>query len=66
MKIHEIKEMKTEEIIQRIKDEEQSLVDLKVLSSVKAIDEHIENKKCEKRYRKVENSSSGKRITISR
>jgi ribosomal protein L29 len=29
MKIHEINEMKTEEIIQRIKDEERNLVDLR-------------------------------------
>ncbi len=29
MKIHEIKELKTEEIVQRIKDEERNLVDLR-------------------------------------
>jgi len=37
MKIHEIKEMKTEEIIQRIKDEEQSLVDLKFSHQLKQL-----------------------------
>jgi large subunit ribosomal protein L29 len=35
MKIHEIREMKTEEIIQRIKDEEKNLVDLKFSHQVK-------------------------------
>jgi len=37
MKIHEIKEMKTEEIVQRIKDEEQSLVDLKFSHQLKQL-----------------------------
>jgi large subunit ribosomal protein L29 len=37
MKIHEIKEMKSEEIIQRIKDEEQSLVDLKFSHQLKQL-----------------------------
>jgi large subunit ribosomal protein L29 len=37
MKIHEIKEMKTEEIIQRIKDEEQSLVDLRFSHQLKQL-----------------------------
>jgi large subunit ribosomal protein L29 len=37
MKIHEIKEMKTEEIIQRLKDEEQSLVDLKFSHRLKQL-----------------------------
>jgi len=37
MKIHEIKEMKTEEIKQRIKDEEQSLVDLKFSHQLKQL-----------------------------
>jgi large subunit ribosomal protein L29 len=37
MKIHEIKEMKTEEIIQRLKDEEQSLVDLKFSHQLKQL-----------------------------
>lgn len=37
MKIHEIKEMKTEEIIQRIKEEEQSLVDLKFSHQLKQL-----------------------------
>jgi large subunit ribosomal protein L29 len=37
MKIHEIKEMKTEEIIQRIKDEEQNLVDLKFSHQLKQL-----------------------------
>jgi len=37
MKIHEIKEMKTEEIIQRIKDEEQSLVDLRFFHQLKQL-----------------------------
>jgi large subunit ribosomal protein L29 len=37
MKIHEIKEMKTEEIIQRIKDEEKNLVDLKFSHQLKQL-----------------------------
>jgi large subunit ribosomal protein L29 len=37
MKIHEIKEMKIEEIIQRIKDEEQNLVDLKFSHQLKQL-----------------------------
>jgi large subunit ribosomal protein L29 len=37
MKIHEIKEMKTEEIVQRIKDEEQSLVDLRFSHQLKQL-----------------------------
>ena len=37
MKIHEIKEMKTEEIIQRIKEEEQSLVDLRFSHQLKQL-----------------------------
>jgi large subunit ribosomal protein L29 len=37
MKIHEIKEMKTEEIIQRIKDEETSLVDLRFSHQLKQL-----------------------------
>ena len=37
MKIHEIREMKTEEIIQRIKDEELSLVDLRFSHQLKQL-----------------------------
>jgi large subunit ribosomal protein L29 len=37
MKIHEIKEMKTEEIIQRIKEEEQNLVDLRFSHQLKQL-----------------------------
>jgi len=37
MKIHEIKEMKTEEIIQRIKEEEANLVDLKFSHQLKQL-----------------------------
>jgi large subunit ribosomal protein L29 len=37
MKIHEIREMKAEEIIQRIKDEEQNLVDLKFSHQLKQL-----------------------------
>jgi large subunit ribosomal protein L29 len=37
MKIHEIKEMKTEEIIQRIKDEGASLVDLRFSHQLKQL-----------------------------
>jgi large subunit ribosomal protein L29 len=37
MKIHEIKEMKTEELIQRIKEEEQSLVDLRFSHQLKQL-----------------------------
>jgi large subunit ribosomal protein L29 len=37
MKIHEIKEMKTEEIIQRIKDEEKNLVDLRFSHQLKQL-----------------------------
>jgi large subunit ribosomal protein L29 len=37
MKIHEIREMKTEEIIQRIKDEEKNLVDLKFSHQLKQL-----------------------------
>ena len=37
MKIHEIKEMKTEDIIQRIKDEELSLVDLRFSHQLKQL-----------------------------
>ena len=37
MKIHEIKEMKTEDIIQRIKDEEHNLVDLKFSHQLKQL-----------------------------
>ncbi|MBK9098015.1 MAG: 50S ribosomal protein L29 [bacterium] len=37
MKIHEIKEMKTEEIIQRIKDEERNLVDLRFSHQLKQL-----------------------------
>ena len=37
MKIHEIKEMKTEDIIQRIKDEEHSLVDLRFSHQLKQL-----------------------------
>jgi len=37
MKIHEIKEMKTEEILQRIKEEERSLVDLRFSHQLKQL-----------------------------
>ena len=37
MKIHEINEMKTEEIIQRIKEEEANLVDLKFSHQLKQL-----------------------------
>ena len=37
MKIHEIKEMKTEEIIQRIKEEERNLVDLRFSHQLKQL-----------------------------
>jgi large subunit ribosomal protein L29 len=37
MKIHEIREMKTEEIIQRIKDEEHNLVDLRFSHQLKQL-----------------------------
>ena len=37
MKIHEIREMKTEEINQRIKDEEKNLVDLKFSHQLKQL-----------------------------
>jgi len=37
MKIHEIREMKTEEIIQRIKEEEQNLVDLRFSHQLKQL-----------------------------
>ncbi len=37
MKIHEIKEMKTEEIVQRLKDEEKNLVDLKFSHQLKQL-----------------------------
>ena len=37
MKIHEIKEMKTEEIMQRIKDEERNLVDLRFSHQLKQL-----------------------------
>lgn len=37
MKIHEIREMKTEEIMQRIKDEEKNLVDLKFSHQLKQL-----------------------------
>lgn len=37
MKTHEIKEMKTEEIMQRIKDEERSLVDLRFSHQLKQL-----------------------------
>jgi len=37
MKIHEINEMKTEEILQRIKDEERNLVDLRFSHQLKQL-----------------------------
>lgn len=37
MKIHEIKEMKTEEIIQRMKEEERNLVDLRFSHQLKQL-----------------------------
>lgn len=37
MKIHEIKEMKTEEILQRIQEEEKNLVDLKFSHQLKQL-----------------------------
>lgn len=37
MKIHEIREMKTEEIIQRIKDEQKNLVDLRFSHQLKQL-----------------------------
>lgn len=37
MKIHEIKELKTEEIVQRIKDEERNLVDLRFSHQLKQL-----------------------------
>lgn len=37
MKIHEIREMKTEEIIQKIKDEERNLVDLRFSHQLKQL-----------------------------
>ena len=37
MKIHEIKEMKTEEILQRIKEEERNLVDLRFSHQLKQL-----------------------------
>ena len=37
MKIHEIREMKTEEILQRISEEEQNLVDLRFSHQLKQL-----------------------------
>ena len=37
MKIHEIREMKTEEIIQRMKEEEQNIVDLRFSHQLKQL-----------------------------
>jgi large subunit ribosomal protein L29 len=37
MKIHEIREMKTEEILQRIQEEERSLVDLRFSHQLKEL-----------------------------
>ncbi len=37
MKIHEIREMKTEEIVQRINDEEKNLVDLRFSHQLKQL-----------------------------
>ena len=37
MKIHEIKEMKTEEILQKMKDEEKNLVDLRFSHQLKQL-----------------------------
>lgn len=37
MKIHEIKELKTEEIAQKIKDEEKNLVDLRFTHQLKQL-----------------------------
>ena len=37
MKIHEIKELKTEEIVQKIKDEEKNLVDLRFSHQLKQL-----------------------------
>jgi len=37
MKIHEIKEMKTEEIVQRLRDEEKNLVDLRFSHQLKQL-----------------------------
>lgn len=37
MKIHEIREMKTEEIVQRIMDEEKNLVDLRFSHQLKQL-----------------------------
>jgi len=37
MKIHEIKEMKTEEIIRRVEEEERNLVDLRFAHQVKEL-----------------------------
>ena len=37
MKNHEIKEMKTEEIIKRIEDEERNLVDLRFIHQIKEL-----------------------------
>lgn len=37
MKIHEIKEMKTEEILQRIQEEEKNLVDLRFSHQLKQL-----------------------------
>ena len=37
MKIHEINELKTEEILQRIKDEERNLVDLRFSHQLKQL-----------------------------
>lgn len=37
MKIHEIKEMKSEEILQRIKEEESNLVDLRFAHQLKEL-----------------------------
>ena len=66
MKIHEIKEMKTEEIIQRIKDEEQSLVDLRFSHQLKQLTNTSKIKNVKRDIAQTENCSSGKRNANSR
>ena len=63
MKIHEIREMKTEELVKQISEEEKNLVDLRFAHQLKQLTNTAKLKLIKKDVAKNENDFERKRIS---
>jgi large subunit ribosomal protein L29 len=61
MKIHEIREMKSEELVKRIEEEEKNLVDLRFAHQLKQLTNTSKLKMVKKDHCENENSFEGKK-----